>query len=136
MNYLIMLMIAFCLQNDHNQQINWRTTKEWRIYKLRGHNLFSYPLDTLHNFQSHSLNQDSMIQFVEDAKVVPRDSIPVWMGEYVASCVFKDRELKLEISTYGGFFYCEADQHVYQVPTGLIKEWQDYIISCYRTLYP
>lgn len=135
MNHLIILMIAFCSQNVPTQQIDWQNTKEWKIYKLRGHGLFSYPLDTLRNFQSYLLNQDSMIQFVADARVIARDSTPVWMGEYVASCVFKDKELKLEFSTYGGFFYCEANQHVYQIPAELKRAWQDYIVASYSTLY-
>lgn len=135
-NYLIIVIASFCFQNAYSQQINWRETKEWKIYKLRGHGLFAYSLDTLHNFKNSALNQDSMIQFVADVKVVRKDSIPVWMGEYVATCIFRGKKLKLELSTYGGFFYCEADQHIYQVPTGLKREWQDYIVTCYGTLYP
>ena len=136
MNYLIMLMLTFCSQNVHAQQITWRNTKEWKIYKLRGHSLFSYSLDTLRNFKSYLLDQDSMIQFVTDARVIPKDSTPVWMGEYVATCIFKDKEVKLEFSTYGGFFYCEADRHVYQIPTELKRAWQEYIVAIYSTLYP
>jgi len=77
-----------------------------------------------------------MRKFVRDVLPVPNDSTPVWMGAYVATCSLDGKEVKVEISTYGGFFYCEADREIYEIPAPLKNEWQDYIASCYHIVYP
>ncbi len=136
MKYLIILLIVSYCHRAICQEINWQSAKSWKIYQLRGHGLFTYSVDTLRHFQSYSLNTDSMLRFVKDVTVVSLDSMPIWMGVYVASCLLNGKVVKIEISKYGGFFYCEANRRVYQVPSALKNEWQDYLVVCYRSLYP
>ena len=136
MKYFIIIVLFFSFKNSCGQSINWSNAKEWKLYKLRGHGLFNYKIDTLKNFESYSLNKDTITEYLKQSTVIPKDSTPVWMGEYVSSCMIGDNIFKLEISFYGGFFYCETDRQVYQIPNALKKEWQDYIMACYRTFYP
>jgi len=134
MKYLIVsLLIGF--GSRVTGQIDWNSTSDWKVYKIRGRALFSYPADTLKNFKSYSLNRDSILGYIQAAKTISKDSTPLWMGEYVASCTKDGKVLKLEISTYGGFFYCESDRRYYKVPDALKKEWMDYISGCFNALY-
>ena len=136
MKYLIIILFALLIKGSSAQRIDWGNSNNWKIYRLKGHGIFSYSIDTLSNFKYYPLNEDSMRKFMQNASAVPKDSTPVWMGAYVASCLLKGKLVKVEISNYGGFFYCEADRCIYQIPIVLKNEWQDYIAQCYRNLYP
>jgi len=136
MKYIIIFVLLVSIKDSYGQSIDWKNTQEWKLYKLRGHDLFSYRIDTLKKIEYYSLNRDSIIKYLEESSALPKDSIPIWMGEYVASCSIDNKILKFEVSFYGGFFYCESDRQVYQISNALRKEWQDYISACYRSLYP
>ena len=67
---------------------------------------FGYSVDTLKVFKYRKLNDDSMSVFLKSATPLKEGASPVWMGHYVATCTFQDKEeRKVILSVYGGFFY-------------------------------
>jgi len=115
--------------------INWAETKEWKLYYLHSKKAFSYPLDTLNNFSSIPLNEDSMKVFLQTVTEIPVERIPVWMGYYVASCRLPDnKHIKIEISQYGRFFYEEKEKRYFQLDEHLQANWLAYLAAKWRVL--
>jgi len=115
-------------------QVKWEKTENWRLYAIHGHGLFDYTIDTLKYFKYYELSRDSIKAFLKDSRIISGDSTPLWMGAYVVSCELDNTKIKLEVSQYGGFFYCEASRIYYELPRDKIKAWLQYFSECYNDL--
>ena len=123
-SFITFLAIGTCFSQD----INWKETKNWRLYDIHQSNAFDYKLDTLKNFESIALDQDTMQNFLSDVVKWPKDKTSLWMGLYVATCEFPNRKIrKIDISVYGGFFYDEMTRTYYQLPLATRNDWLEYL---------
>jgi hypothetical protein len=131
MKYIIIATLISNLlffRESHSQGINWAESKNWRLYNILDNSAFGYPLDSLVNYSSRLLNKDSMQTFLSNVSIISIEKTPLWMGFYVASCELKNgTSRKIEISTYGGFFYDELEKKYYQLPLEIRKDWLDYL---------
>lgn len=60
---------------------------------------------------------------------------PLWMGNYVLSFDYPQGILhKIEVSTYGGFYYLHASRKYYVLPEGMRRGWLEYMNACYGRL--
>jgi len=110
----------------------WDSTKNWRIYHIADQGAFGFPLDTLKNFSSQRLNDDSVREFLKNLHTLAIKD-PVWMGYYVTSCQFPDgRVRKIIISMYGGFLLDQYDGAYYELPVELRKSWLAYLSELYE----
>ena len=126
--------IALPIQN-RSLSINWADTKEWRLYYIHSKRGFAFPMDTLKNFKSLSLNEDSMKTFLQTVTKIPVERTPVWMGYYVSSCRLPDGTLiKIEISQYGRFFYEERGKIYYQLTDQMQGDWLSYLTAKWKSL--
>lgn len=124
--FLFAIAMAFC--SCHAQPPIWRKTKNWRVYAVAGQKIFSLSIDSLHALPGRRLDNDSVHFFIAKATIIPKERTPVWMGSYLSSYETEDGQMrKVEISTYGGFFYDESSGLYYVLPRGLSDEWLDYI---------
>src|ERR1700733_10657584 len=120
------LLFAIILQSCKGQPIEWSKTKNWKIYQGEGQQVFKYSIDTLKSLKSQTLNQDSVQLFLQQATLIPLERTPVWMGSYVGSYESSNGKIyKVEISTYGGFFYDESTEKYYTIPRGLSAQWRN-----------
>ena len=127
-------MIVLPIQN-RPMSINWADTKEWRLYYIHSKRGFAFPIDTLRNFKSVSLNEDSMKTFLQTVTNIPVERTPVWMGYYVSSCRLPDgTPIKIEISQYGRFFYEEKEKTYYQLTEQMQGEWLSYLTTKWKSL--
>lgn len=128
MKYFFLLISFSFASKCFSQNINWETAKDWRLYDIRNFSVFNYSLDTLRNFRSIPLDQDTMNIFLSDVAEWPKSETSLWMGLYVATCELPEKETrKIEISVYGGFFYDELTKTYYQLPLAVRNDWLDYI---------
>ena len=112
----------------------WDSTNNWRIYAVYNKTAFGFSLDTLKNFKSEPLNDDSMSIFLSKARPLAI-TYPVWMGYYIASCRFPDGRLgKIVISMYGGFLLDQLNGKYYELPLDLRKDWLSYLSDSYQKL--
>jgi hypothetical protein len=113
-----------CLQNSRDYQVDWTKTSHWKLYSIPSKHAFGFSFDTLPNFKSRPLDQNSMQIFLGSVTALAADRIPVWMGYYVTSCQLPDgRGIKVEISQYGGFFYDEKEHRYYEISLEVRKDW-------------
>ena len=120
---IIITVVMFLAYNCH-AQVNWQTTKNWKLYDIHSPTAVRYTLDTLKNFKSSVLEEDSIKAFLDKVVMWPNGKSALWMGSYIATCESGDGKLrKLLISTYGGFFYDQAAQRYYQLPEELVDDW-------------
>ena len=113
----------------------WAKAKEWRLYYTRSKKAFAFPPDTLNNFKSVPLNEDTMKAFMATATQMPAGKTPLWMGYYIATCKLPgDSMIKIEISQYGRFFYDERDKSYYQLTDDMQDNWQAYLTAKWRVL--
>jgi hypothetical protein len=125
---LMILFIGFCFVPCHAQKVQWSTTKNWKIYKGEGKQIFSYTIDTLKSLKSKILDKDSIQFFLQKSLPIPPEKTPVWMGSYLASYELPDgKTCKVEVSTYGGFFYDQSSGKYYSVPREWSPTWLNYI---------
>jgi hypothetical protein len=115
--------------------INWSNTNDWKLYYIHSKRGYTFSIDTLINFKSVSLDQDSMMAFLHKVTEIPRETPPSWMGYYVASCRLADGTLvKIEISQYGRFFYEEREKRYYELADNVQSDWHSYLIAKWRVL--
>jgi len=106
----------------------WPKTKNWKVYKGEGQQVFSYSIDTLNSIPSKRLNQDSIQFFLENMVQVSDTTHPIWMGSYLASYESSAGKVhKVEVSIYGGFFYDESSGKYYNLPRQFNAKWLAFI---------
>src|SRR5580698_3904672 len=67
-------------------QPNWKNATGWTLYHYQGHRLFKIPLDSLDQYQTYPLNQDSMAVLLDSVKTLHPEGPVAWMGGYIATC--------------------------------------------------
>jgi hypothetical protein len=113
-----------------NAQINWKETSDWKIYNPGRLNIFTLPIDSLAFLRSRSLQGDSVRQLLDSVKSLPRAIRPAWMGGFLITYVFHGEVRKLEISSYGGFFYDQGSKTYFQLPAEKKDRWFTYLNHC------
>lgn len=129
MKYLLFSLFTLIIPTRHlfAQKVNWEEASNWKLYKIDEHIAFDYSIDSVRKLENIPLDRDSMIQFMAKADVWPKDKNAVWMGVYVATCDFPDKQTrKVEISVYGGFFYDDIERRYYEVTADKRNEWLEY----------
>lgn len=110
-----------------NAQVDWSKTSHWKIYKVPGPNIFSISIDSLTGLNSQTLRQDSILMYIGNSTILPDSVKPIWMGGWAASYKLGSQLHKIQVSTYGAFFYDQSTGRFYQIPISLKKEWMTYI---------
>lgn len=115
--------------------VSWDSTKNWKLYRLANfQQVFRIPSDSLQNLKSRPLNDDSVHQFLSNAKKLQNIN-PVWMGCYLASYQSSDGKLKKAIiSHYAGFFYCQWEKSYYQLDPAQQQDWLSYLSAAYTAI--
>jgi hypothetical protein len=108
------------------QASDWQKATNWIIYNVQGRDVSELPMDSLDQFSHHALNMDSMKTFLRSVTAISPHGA-VWQGVYVTTCVLHNQKRRVDISTYGGFFYDESQQKYFEIPVNLRKEWFDYL---------
>jgi hypothetical protein len=126
-SFLLSAFFASC-------QVHWDQSSNWTLYQCEGYRVFSIPVDSLKFYGSSPVNQDSMAHFVKSATVLNTKAPLAWMGGYVATCKLNGALRKVEISSYGGYFFDEKSSAYYQLPISEIDAWLSFIQSSYLTL--
>jgi hypothetical protein len=110
------------------QKTDWKSGRNWRLYSIRESEAFNYTLDTLKNFQSIPLDQDTMTGFLTEVEQWPKEKYSLWSGLYVVTCELPNADVrKIEISVYGGFFYDDRSKTYYQLPREIRTAWLEYL---------
>ena len=135
--YLHLLAIAFAISATCVAQAPaWRQSAGWTLYNVRGAKFYKVALDSLGKYDKRPLSDDTMRRFLSQASQMPSDKAPIWMGAYVSSCLVDHKTRKIDISSYGGFFFDETDKKYYSVPQELQNEWLNYLADCAGALSP
>lgn len=121
--------------NSKEVNIQWDSTKNWKLYKLSNFNhVFRIPADSLQFLQGEALSDDSMHLFLSNAKKIEGVN-PMWQGCYLASYQTADGQThKAIISHYAGFFYCQEEKVYYQVGTSVQRNWLEYLSDSYVSI--
>lgn len=92
-------------------------------------------MDTLINFQSIDLSNQTMHAFMSNVTEWPKEKYSVWMGLYIATCEMEDKKFrKIIISNYGGFFYDQLTKRYYELPTELKTQWLEFLIDSMKKI--
>ena len=129
---LLVLMIGCAL--PATAQVDWHKTSDWKIYKVLSGNTFAIPLDSLSRFNSRRLQQDTVLGYIAESKILPDSINPVWMGAWVSTYRYDGQVHKIQISAYGGFFYDQSSGRYYQIPMERKDDWMNYINRTLSTL--
>lgn len=108
----------------------WQQSSQWTLYNVRGAKFYKVAPDSLDNYNHRHLNDDSMRAFLSGSSTLPADNPPMWMGAFVASCIIDNQRHKIDISSYGGFFFDETDKKYYSVTQKNQKDWLNYLAGC------
>ena len=110
------------------QEINWSSSKNWKLYNIHNKAGFNYPVDTLVHIKSINLNNDTMHAMLRNAVIWPKEKTSVWMGLYIATYEGEDNKIKkVIISSYGGFFYLQSSKRYYQIPAEQTAKWFEWL---------
>jgi hypothetical protein len=126
-SFLLSTIVASC-------QLHWEKATNWTLYRYQGHRLFKIPIDSLSNYDSSALNQDSMAVFLASARTLHPEGPVSWMGGYISTCKLDGVVRKVELSNYGGFFYDEKTRVYYQIAAVKSADWLSYIQQNYLNL--
>lgn len=127
---LALLMGILFASICRSQQPAWQQSAQWTIYNVHGAKFYKIAADSLDHYTSRPLNDDSMRIFLSHSSIIPSDKAPVWMGAYVTSCTIDHKKRKIDISTYGGFFFDETEKKFYSVSENIQKDWLNYLAGC------
>lgn len=101
--------------------------KSWKLYNVTDENAFQYRIDTLRNFSSLKMSNDTMESYMSDITELSSEGPHIWMGAYISTCEVEGVVHKVEISHYGGIIYDESTKKHYQVAENKIEYWQSFI---------
>jgi hypothetical protein len=124
----IILCILLFSARSFAQGMHWEHATDWTVYNVQNKNIWALPIDSLELFNHKELNSDSMQIFLAKTTAISPKS-PVWMGAYVTTCILDHKKRKIEISTYGGFFYDDSAKQYYQLPLNVQKDWLNYLAN-------
>jgi hypothetical protein len=123
-----LLTLGLLCQSCNSQIPDWSRTNHWKIYPIAGQGVFKITKDSLQRLRSSCLDGDTLRAFLASSRPIPADQTPVWMGSWLSTYESSDGKVnKVEISTYGGFFYDEASSKYYEVPRDVANAWRNFI---------
>jgi hypothetical protein len=130
--FFLLLLTLSDINPAFSQTVQWSDTKNWKIYNVDGNNVFTLTPDSLQQYKSLSLNNDSIQNFLKAAAPIPAGNVPLWMGAYAISYIIQGDQTKIIIvSTYAGFFYDPLIKTYFQLPKDLRTNWLNYL-AVYR----
>jgi len=112
----------------------WQKASNWTLYNVRGAKFYKVDLDSLERYNRRPLNDDSMRSFLSQSVELPPGKAPMWMGAYVSSCIIDHKKRKIDISSYGGFFFDESNNKFYSLPQNIEKDLLNYLADCAGSL--
>lgn len=109
------------------QKPDWSRTTGWKIYNCFQFSTFHYPVDSLKNYKSLPLNDDTLRNMLKSAYTdETSNTSPLWMGLFTISYHLKGVERKVLVSVYGGFFWDATSNQYWQIRDDKRSEWSDY----------
>lgn len=112
-------------------QVVWKATKDWKIYNVSSRSMIKIGPDSLVKLKSYQLNPDSVQSFIGAVNKIPKDSTPLaWMGGVLATCTYQGKIRKVQISSYGGWFFDQETKSYFEIPKDQAAEWYSYISTC------
>jgi hypothetical protein len=123
---LLLASISFSITTSRAQAPAWQQSSQWALYNVRGAKFYKVNLDSLNNYNHRPLNDDSIHAFLSHSSTLSSDKPPMWMGAFVTSCILDHKKHKIDISSYGGFFFDETDKKYYTVTQEIQKDWLNY----------
>lgn len=123
----ILVCVTVIYSHSFGQQSDWQKATNWTLYNIQGKSGWRVPIDSMHLLDHKSLNVDSMRQFLTHTNIITNESAPVWMGTHFTTCILNGKLRKVEISTYGGFFYDEIDKKYYEIEADSRNYWLEYL---------
>ncbi|HLY68738.1 MAG TPA: hypothetical protein VKR53_03345 [Puia sp.] len=128
MKKLFLFVFVFFALHASSQTRDWQKTRAWKIYDLRDKKGMRMKADSLKQFRSMVLDDDSVKYFLKGEREIPHGDEPVWMGAIILSCLDSSGIfLKVDVSVYGGFFYDEQFKKYFQVRDEVKEEWMAYL---------
>ena len=109
------------------QSMDWQKTTDWRVYNIHRSGSLQYPVDSLKQFNSFPLSQDSMHFFLQKMTAWPKEKTTVWMGAFIASCKLENELRKIDISNYGGFIFDESAKQYFELPERYRSDWLEFL---------
>jgi hypothetical protein len=135
MKIIIALVMATMSMHSVSAQIHWSETKDWKLYKAKTSILFKSAPDSLALMNAYPLNRDSIIAFLNESTILPKETpAATWMGGFAATFKYDGKLRKLLISSYGGYVFDSESKRYYQLPSERKNEWFEYINSCASNL--
>jgi hypothetical protein len=112
-------------------QVIWKETKDWKIYNINSRSMTKIGIDSLTKLKYYQLNLDTVQAFLSSASEIPKDSTPLaWMGGVLATCSYHGKLRKVQISSYGGWFFDQETKSYFEVPKDQATEWYSYVSNC------
>lgn len=130
MKLFLIVLTSMTFLNTRSQVI-WKETKDWQIYNVNSRSMIKISLDSLGKLKSYRLNPDTVLSFFNSASKIPKDSTPLaWMGGVLATCTYQGKTRKVQISSYGGWFFDQETKSYFEIPKDQAVEWYSYVSSC------
>lgn len=111
------------------QSFAWSKATNYALYDTKGAKFFALSVDTLERLPHSTLDFDSVQVFLEGAVAISPQKTPVWMGAYVVSYTYEQKIYKVDVSTYGGFFYDENAKTFFQIADEKQQSWHEFLSS-------
>jgi hypothetical protein len=128
----LLLLLGSTLSNIESSRAQtpaWQHSSDWTLYNLGGKKFYKVKLDSLSFYNHRPLDDDSMHNFLAHSSALVSDQAPLWMGAFVASCMIDNKMHKIDISSYGTFFFDETDKKYFSVTQGVQKDWLKYFAN-------
>jgi len=121
-----------------SQNIPWAKASNWKIYSTNDKKAALYSIDTLTNFKSKKLSDDSMRSYLIDVARIEGQYGVVWQGYIVGSCELDHVTRKIIFSIYGGFFFDPTTGQYFEIENDLQlrKDWHAYLRNSLKAADP
>jgi len=131
MSKLFMLLLACITFHISESQVIWKETKDWKIYNVSSRTMNKIGFDSLSKLKYYRLNPDTVKAFLRSVNDIPKDSTPLaWMGGALATCTYQGKIRKIQISSYGGWFFDQETKSYFEIPQEQAGDWYSYISDC------
>lgn len=127
--FLLLGSIILSIENSHAQSAAWQQSSHWTLYNLGGVKFYKVKTDSLSFYNSRPLDDDSMHDFLAHASGLASEQAPLWMGAFVTSCLIDGKIHKVDISSYGTFFFDETTKKYFQVTQDVRTDWLNYLAN-------
>src|SRR5580698_4454148 len=99
MKQLFFIVFVFFSSQSFAQTVNWQQAHGWRLYNLRDKKGMRVRVDSLQQYNSVMLDDDSVKYFLLGATEIHHGDEPVWMGAVIISCIDSSGDFrKIDVS--------------------------------------